>query len=74
MKHKCIMCGRPFPEGQGIVLSKGSVALRFHSSRCAAKFFKIFLDRAGSSSLEEMEKLAKEMEKKLEEMAVKKRI
>ncbi|MEN2999163.1 MAG: hypothetical protein ABDH61_01090 [Acidilobaceae archaeon] len=74
MKHRCIVCGRLFPEGQGIVLSRGNATLKFHSSRCAAKFLRIFFDRASSSSLEEMGRLAKEMERALEEGAVKKKI
>ncbi|MCY0868752.1 MAG: hypothetical protein OWQ48_05960 [Desulfurococcus sp.] len=51
-RHKCSVCGRVFPEGQGIVLRKGSVVLEFHSSRCASKFFKTLLERMPASELE----------------------
>ncbi len=44
-RHKCIVCGRVFPEGQGIVINYGGVELSFHSSRCAAKFLRQLLDR-----------------------------
>ncbi len=43
--YECMICGRPFPEGQGIVLEKSGFALTFHSSRCAAKFLKLLLER-----------------------------
>ncbi|MCX8195868.1 MAG: hypothetical protein N3F67_02150 [Acidilobaceae archaeon] len=74
MKHKCLACGRPFPQGQGIVISRGGLELRFHSSKCAAKFFRAFFERANSPCLEEMARLARDMERSLEERAAKKRI
>ncbi len=43
-KYKCIVCGRVFPEGQGIVIKYGNLILSFHSSRCAAKFLKRLLE------------------------------
>jgi len=39
------VCGRPFPEGQGIVIQYGDLRLEFHSSKCASKFFKSLLER-----------------------------
>ncbi|MGC9012317.1 hypothetical protein [Thermogladius sp.] len=39
------MCGRPFPEGQGIVVQYGDLRLEFHSSKCASKFFRSLLER-----------------------------
>jgi len=44
-RHKCVVCGRVFPEGQGIVLKLGPEVLEFHSSKCFAKFSKKLLER-----------------------------
>jgi len=43
-KYKCIICGRVFPKGQGIVINYGNFTIPFHSSRCAAKFLKRLLE------------------------------
>ena len=43
--YECVVCGRKFPEGQGIVIVKAGRALHFHSKACAAKFFKLLLER-----------------------------
>ena len=45
-RFKCIVCGRVFPEGQGIVVVKSGLELAFHSSRCVSKFFKRLLENA----------------------------
>jgi len=42
--YECLVCGRRFPEGQGIVLYKAGTPLYFHSSRCAAKFLRLLLE------------------------------
>jgi ribosomal protein L24E len=44
-RHKCIVCGRPFPEGQGIVLRISGEVLEFHSSKCFSKFARDLLTR-----------------------------
>lgn len=44
--YECVVCGRKFPEGQGIVIAKGGLVLHFHSSRCAAKFLKRLIENA----------------------------
>lgn len=44
-KLECIVCGRIFYQGQGIVLSVGKYTLTFHSKNCAMKFFKTLLPR-----------------------------
>lgn len=46
LSRVCIVCGRPFPEGQGVVITKGSFVLEFHSNKCMAKFFKRLLQDA----------------------------
>jgi len=39
-KRECIVCGRKFPEGQGVLIDLGDTKLVFHSKSCALKFFK----------------------------------
>ncbi len=47
----CVVCGRVFPKGQGIVLEKHGRVLRFHSRRCAYRFFKLLLDLVDSDCI-----------------------
>ncbi len=61
------MCGRVFPEGQGIVIKIGDREITFHSSRCAAKFYRMLVDRGSKEVVSESLKLAKELERLLEE-------
>jgi large subunit ribosomal protein L24e len=42
----CVVCGKKFPDGQGIVIHKDDIILEFHSSKCASKFFKRLLEEA----------------------------
>lgn len=44
-KHRCITCGRVFPEGQGVIIKVGDMQLEFHSSRCFSKFAKSLLEK-----------------------------
>ncbi|ADV65513.1 hypothetical protein [Desulfurococcus mucosus] len=44
-RHRCVVCGRVFPEGQGIVVVKDGLTLEFHSSRCASKFLRALAER-----------------------------
>lgn len=44
-RHKCLVCGRSFPSGQGVIIKVGSEVLEFHSNRCFAKFAKSLLER-----------------------------
>jgi len=64
IKHKCVVCGRVFYEGQGIVLTRGGVQLEFHSSRCMSKFFtRVFYESGDISCINEtIKKLIKEFE------------
>ncbi|WFO75762.1 hypothetical protein J4526_02555 [Desulfurococcaceae archaeon MEX13E-LK6-19] len=51
-KYTCLVCGRKFPEGQGIVIKYDEdLELTFHSSRCAAKFLKLLLERVPRDEL-----------------------
>ncbi len=51
-KYKCIICGRMFPEGQGIVIKYGKYTLAFHKSKCAAAFLRLLLERVPPEELE----------------------
>ncbi len=43
-KFSCIVCGRSFYEGQGIVLTIADRKLEFHNKACAYKFFRSVLE------------------------------
>ena len=76
-KYKCIICGRVFPEGQGIVIKYGDLELYFHSNRCASKFLcqllerippdeiKGYIKRLVEENLEQLERVAKVKSKKI---------
>jgi hypothetical protein len=66
--YECIVCGRKFPEGQGIVITKAGITLHFHSSRCAAKFLKLLLERLDEGEARRvLRELTEELRKSLEE-------
>lgn len=74
-KFTCQTCGRPFPRGQGIVISRGGLTLTFHSSRCAYKFLRLVFERADERCVvNTARELREELEKLLEARRVKKRI
>jgi len=47
--RRCLVCGRYFHEGQGIVLNYYGYTLEFHSSRCAARFLRRLLEELDPS-------------------------
>ncbi len=49
--YTCLVCGRKFPKGQGIIIEKAGFTLAFHSSRCAAKFFRLLIERVDDSCI-----------------------
>jgi len=63
-RYRCIVCGRYFPEGQGIVIRRAGIELAFHSKSCLAKFFKLFIERLDES---EFKRAAREIIKEFEE-------
>ncbi len=71
--YTCIVCGRKFPEGQGIILEKAGIVLHFHSRRCAVRFFRLFLERldddAARRALRELVKELEEARRAREERA-----
>ncbi len=62
--YTCIVCGRKFPEGQGIIIEKAGIVLHFHSRRCAAKFLKLLLERLDDNTAR---KVLRELVNELEE-------
>ncbi len=64
-KYTCIVCGKKFPKGQGIVLKLDKITLTFHSNRCATKFFKLLLERIEDKNI--IERTAKQLIDELEE-------
>lgn len=68
-KYECLVCGRVFPEGQGIKLSLAGKDVYFHSKRCALKFFKSLVLYIDQKMLEQAIKLAiREFEERLREV------
>ncbi len=65
MKRRCIICGKMFPEGQGIVITRGRIALYFHSKRCAVKFLRKLIEETTDTAC--LEKLLNETLKSIEE-------
>ncbi len=45
VKYECIVCGKKFPKGQGVLISLYNVELAFHSKSCALKFFKALFSK-----------------------------
>ncbi len=43
-KYVCVVCGKKFPEGQGIVIKVRDITLAFHKKTCFVRFFKSFID------------------------------
>lgn len=71
-KLACVVCGRKFSVGQGILLSFGKNTYNFHSKTCALKFVKKVLESLESSELERIaDKVAEEYSKILKEKAEK---
>jgi hypothetical protein len=65
-KYKCLVCGRTFYEGQGIVIRRGDLELAFHSARCAAKFLRLLVERTESDCVKSSSiRVSKELEEAL---------
>ncbi len=63
-RHTCLVCGRVFPEGQGIVVSRAGIELHFHSKTCLTRFFKLFIERIEER---EFKRVVRELVRELEE-------
>ncbi|WP_440060138.1 hypothetical protein ACSU1N_03035 [Thermogladius sp. 4427co] len=69
-----MVCGRVFPDGQGLVIKYGGVTLEFHSNKCASKFFRSLLERVDPDVLTPYIKRVVEEYKELYEAKAKKSI
>lgn len=65
-RYICIVCGRVFPKGQGVILKVEDSEIVFHSSKCAARFYKMLIDRGSKEVISESIRLARELEAVLE--------
>ncbi len=63
--YTCLVCGKRFPEGQGIVIRRAGVELAFHSKACFTRFCKLFLERIEEK---EFKRVARELMKEFEEL------
>lgn len=69
-KYKCVVCGRPFPAGQGVVLNIAGVPLAFHSNKCFAKFCRALLEKLPGEEVKGyVKRVADEFEESLEQKA-----
>ena len=59
---KCIMCGRIFPKGQGVLLNITGRELAFHSKKCALKFLTRFIEQL---VVEDKDKVSKVLDRLL---------
>ena len=61
VKFECIVCGKKFPQGQGVIISIGTRNYYFHSKRCALKFIRRALEEFDKDQLIQVfEKITKE--------------
>ncbi len=72
----CIVCGRKFPRGQGIIFVIGGKGYSFHSKSCALKFVRRLLEDIGDAASPAAERIAREFAEELKsrEEARKKKI
>ncbi len=58
---ECIVCGKKFPVGQGIVINIEGRQYTFHSKKCALKFLRRALEEFDKSALIKVfDKISKE--------------
>jgi len=57
-KLECMVCGRKFPLGQGVIINMCGFTLKFHNKSCAMKFFRVFASRLTG---DEAKKVTKEV-------------
>jgi len=66
-KMACIVCGRKFPRGQGVVFIIDNREYAFHSKKCAMKFIRKVIEELDKSVLKPVfDRVASEFEKELE--------
>ncbi|QGA54347.1 hypothetical protein GFS03_07070 [Sulfolobus sp. E5-1-F] len=71
-KYTCNVCGRSFPEGQGIIIEISNDKLYFHSKSCAYKFLKEIVMEADTDCINSsLKKVRKKYDEILEQMSKK---
>ena len=65
-KLTCIVCGRVFPKGQGVVFSVGGKEYFFHSKSCAIKFVRRAIEEFEPEKIVQVfDRVRKEFEEEL---------
>jgi len=71
--YECIVCGRRFPHGQGIIMDVAGKILYFHSRRCAYRFMRLVMERADEKCIRgPIDEVLREFNRILEERRVEK--
>ncbi len=69
---ECLVCGRKFPKGQGVVLRVKGRDYAFHSKVCALKFLRRVLEEIDENVLDPaFRRVAEEFREELEERRAK---
>ena len=63
--YTCLVCGKKFPEGQGIVIRRAGIELAFHSKVCFTRFCRLFIERIDEK---EFKRVARGLVKEYEEL------
>ena len=67
-RYECIVCGRKFPKGQGVVIDVGGKLYIFHSKSCALKFLRRVIEEVEPSyMIKAFDKVSNEFMKEREE-------
>ncbi len=73
-RYVCIVCGRKFPYGQGIIVSRAGITLTFHSKSCLTKFFKLFIENLDEKEFKKASRVVVEEFRKLRELKSKPKV
>ncbi|BBD72648.1 hypothetical protein HS1genome_1037 [Sulfodiicoccus acidiphilus] len=69
-KLVCAVCGRPFPQGQGIALELAGKNLQFHNKDCAYRFLRQLVTEVDSDCISgQVKRLIDLYEERLNEAA-----
>jgi len=60
-RYNCVVCGKVFPEGQGILIKVDDLVVPLHSKRCAVKFLMKVIDELDPNKSKELLKRVKEL-------------
>jgi len=71
---RCSVCGKVFPEGQGIVIRFGDEDLVFHKRTCAVKFLRELIPLLGQDCSNAAKSALEIFSKAIEERKKEKRI